>query len=294
MNISVMEISIITGVAVFFVFFAIITLIDDRKRKMAVAYDPDDWFLKHINDTVYDIVFGKMSPEKAAKSMGVDMVKYNNAVYVAGIDGRLKGIVICRLYALLLFLVATIILFFGGTYASLIILLFSCYLFMEPFNKIQKEAERRVQRIESELPRYVDLLETALQIQMPVEQAIIITAQKVPCELSREILMVMEQARLASASWTDAFETLSTKYNIQAFTDLIFNMVIASRKGVDIYEVVKKKSEDVKAAHLINLRDSAKKADAMVMMSIMGLKFLPIIVILLIPAILQMSSAFSF
>ncbi len=283
-------IAVICGIAVFLVIFAVIALVDDAQRRKQPGYDPRDWFAKHMNEALYDLCFPGRAPEAAAKAVGIDMAKYNEAVYVAGIDGQLKSIVIMRLYAMIVFVGAAACLFMGSQVAAMVLVLVALYLFQSPMSKLQKEAKNRRAVIEGDLPRFIDLFQTALQIQMPVETAIITTARSVQCELSTEILKNMEQARLQSRSWTTAFEELATKYNIPAFSDFIFNVVIASRKGVDIYEVVKQKAIDVKNAHLANLKISANNANNTITILVMVLKLAPVIAIILYPVLTQISS----
>lgn len=296
-----LSLCVIFSTLLFISIACIILLIDDKKRRQSIYYDPNDWFFHDFNNKLFDILFSKKADtddskiEKAydvAKKLGIDTAEYARNCYVAGIgDSGIKNVVIMRLYGLVLLIMSFVLFFLTGIIILPIICLIAAYLlaFM-PQKTPNSLAKRKRYQIEEELPRFVELLSIALQLKMPVDQAIRKTAEKINNSFSRELLEIMEKSNITAIGWVAALEDMTEKYEVPILNDFVLNIVSAYTKGVDIYESVVEQLASMKKQHLNNLTARAKTLDNKIMIPIMAGVLFPIIIMIIVPTITQINA----
>lgn len=150
-------------------------------------------------------------------------------------------------------------------------------------------AKRKKFQVEEELPRFVELLSIALQLKMPIDQAIRRTAEKVDNSFSRELLEIMEKSNITSMGWVAALEDMTEKYEVPVLNDFVLNIVSAYTKGVDVYDSVVEQLDSMKKQHLNNLTARAKALDNKIMIPIMAGVLAPIVVMVLLPTMTQIN-----
>lgn len=297
-----LSICVILSLVLFITAACIILLADDKQRRKSIYYNPDDWFFHDFNNKLFDILFSKKSDtedtkiEKAyekAKTFGIDTASYARCCYVAGIgDSGIKNVVVMRIYGLLILVAGMAIFLLTGM--KNIILPVVCFVFAYMFAFLpaktpESAAKRKKFQVEEELPRFVELLSIALQLKMPIDQAIRQTAEKVDNSFSKELLEIMEKSNITSMGWVSALEDMTEKYEVSVLNDFVLNIVSAYTKGVDVYEPVVEQLASMKKQHLNNMTARAKSLDNKIMIPIMAGILVPIVILILLPSVSQIN-----
>lgn len=296
-----LSISVIFSVLFLIVIVCAVLLIDDKKRRKSIMYNPEDWFFHDFNNKMYDILFvrkGETDEQiynnafSIAKKMGVDTPNYAKDCYIAGIrnDG-IKNIIMMRIYAIIMMIAAFVMYFvFQNIIISIFLLCGTAYLFKSPLRKVHEQAEKKKRQVEDELPRFTELLTIALQLKMPIDQAIKKTAEKIDNSFSKELLELMEKSNITSTGWVSALENMTEKYEIGMLNDFVLNVVSAYTKGVDVYESVVEQLDSMKKQHLSNLTARAKALDTKIMLPIVVGVLIPVVIMILYPTVSQINT----
>lgn len=284
------------GVCLFAIILSLTLILDDKKRKKLVNYNENDWMLKDFNNKIYDIFFKKNDPQKNAKSLGLDVAKFHEYSVALNIEPNYKIAVVYRFYGIIVLIIGFVLSIVGVIIMNYISLgagmfaIFAGLIIMDnPMSTVKKAATKKKLNMSNDIVRYVDLLLTALQLNLPVDQALIITSQKIKCPLSDEILETITSASLSQRSWIASLVMFANKYNIDALSDLISTIAIAYQKGVSIYEAVYQQSITIKTNDMQMREANAKKVDTAILAPICLLKLAPLIVFMMIP-IMNMSA----
>ncbi len=294
------SLSVIFALVIFISAVCIILIIDDMQRRKSIYYDPNDWFFHDFNNKFFDMMFTKradtekVKTEKAyevAQKIGINSAEYARNCYVAGIgDSGIKSVVVMRIYGVAVLLVGIILYVLTQIVILPVLCAVIAYLlaFM-PQKAPNSAAKRKKFQVEEELPRFVELLSIALQLKMPIDQAIRRTAEKVDNSFSRELLEIMEKSNITSMGWVAALEDMTEKYEVPVLNDFVLNIVSAYTKGVDVYDSVVEQLDSMKKQHLNNLTARAKALDNKIMIPIMAGVLAPIVVMVLLPTMTQIN-----
>ena len=294
------SLSVIFALVIFISAVCIILIIDDMQRRKSIYYDPNDWFFHDFNNKFFDMMFTKradtekVKTEKAyevAQKIGLHSAEYARNCYVAGIgDSGIKSVVVMRIYGVTVLLVGIILYVLTQIVILPVLCAVIAYLlaFM-PQKAPNSAAKRKKFQVEEELPRFVELLSIALQLKMPIDQAIRRTAEKVDNSFSRELLEIMEKSNITSMGWVAALEDMTEKYEVPVLNDFVLNIVSAYTKGVDVYDSVVEQLDSMKKQHLNNLTARAKALDNKIMIPIMAGVLAPIVVMVLLPTMTQIN-----
>ena len=164
------------------------------------------------------------------------------------------------------------------------------YLVFYEQQRLDRKAEDLRNQISFELPRFLDLLQTELQVGLPVETAIEILSRRVDSLISREFQESMNETELGATTWPQALEGVASKYNIETLSDFVMEITTAYRKGVSISDAVARKTKEIKATHLLNVKEKAGKTTNTILIPMVIFQFLPMIAFILLPVFAQVSS----
>ena len=157
--------------------------------------------------------------------------------------------------------------------------------------KVDKAAKLKKFRMVDELPRFIDLLQTALQINMPVEDAIILTAKSLSdTVLAGEFLNAVADMQMGVHDWQAALEKLARNYEIDALSDFVLDLVTSYNKGVPIADAVARKSRDIKQSNLLSMKERASRLTSTILLPVLGFKVFPLLALLCIPIIQQITT----
>lgn len=141
------------------------------------------------------------------------------------------------------------------------------------------------------MPRFLDLLETALYIKMPIETAISMTAQSIPGILSEELLKSYEDTRSSEISWMRILEKIAKKYNVDCLNSFVQDVTTSSSKGVSVYDSIVRQNEHAKQSRMLAIEEKADKTKTTILFPVFIFKLIPIMATFLFPVMGMMSGS---
>ena len=277
--------SFIAALAVFFLVMLIGTALMPRTVKF-----------KEKESNFSDIcekIFRGHNAEVIANHIGIATDKYAFSCNVLGREPHMEMIVFIRLFTISMFLIGMLASLLLKNYIIAICVAFiSFYAFILPTSLVQSKARKRQAEFEGCLPRYLDLLQTALKVQIPVAAAIKITAESVNGLLSEELLRSLAKSEIGAENWQSALYEVAEKYEVDAFSDFVMDVVTAFSKGTDISESVERQCRDIKQTSLLKAKENASKVTSTILIPIAIFKMMPLMVMLFLPIIIQLMTDF--
>lgn len=295
---SAQTISLLVGISVFF-FVVLFAVIKDEIENNAsrIKRPENEWLFTRWDEKLYD-VFTKDPPEKTLKSFGVDVEDYKKNCIVAKIKNpNLKKLAARKMIGLLLLFFGVLLLIIsmgGGILLPALIMLIGVVLYQGDVSSVKKQALSCRKRLERELPRFLDLLQTALYIDIPVSDAILITAKRLNNTLiSRELVSSIAETQMGSVSWQTALQELALVYDVDMLSDFVQYLINGYEKGLNIYDVVERQATETRKVALISAEENANKLNTSILIPIAVFKLFPLIAIVAFPLIKQLTGSMS-
>lgn len=246
--------------------------------------DKEDWSLKNIQESIYFMFYKK---EPSEKICGLDVEEYTRYCKVLHTQPETKKIISMRIEGYLIFLVCSILSFLT-TYniALTVIFLFigtvCCFLLsVYPYMVVKNKAEERLFHIKDDLPRFLALLEKAMDL--PIDQAILITAEKFKSPLADDLLDCIHQVSLGANGWQSTLMELAKVYNIESFNDLVLEIVNSYEQGVNIRPLINRKAYEIEQTRLYDAEAHDAKIKTMIFVPVIALKVLPLMALICLP-----------
>lgn len=292
MKMNAFIISIIIGTAVFLLIIAAASLQYDKLNAHTRfgRLNPDDWLFHDFYLKVYGALFGNRDQDEIAVKLGINIEKYYKNCDIIKEQPNTKKLIANYIYGIIILVFTVFIcIFWNFTIAPIGVIAFAVLVYYEQYRAEKKAEEMKIQ-IENELPRFLDLLSSELQIGLPVENAIYILCSRFDSLLSREFLETLHEMELSSSGWTQALEKVASKYDIEMLNDFVLDITVSYRKGVSVADSVARKASDIKEKYLLNVKERAGKSQNTILIPIAFFQFLPIMAFLLIPVFLSIST----
>lgn len=259
---------------------------DKKKKKLTEGDDPSDWLFSGAQETFFDMFYKKPSSEKLC---GISREEYARYCKILHRENDFKKTVAMRLEAaiaaLLLAILAYIVSY--STAASMVcvaaIAAVIYLLWVRPYSSLKNEAEERLYTIENDLPRFLSLMEKAMDL--PVDQAMLVTASRFQSPLSDDIVDSITKVSLGADGWEDTLVGLAKTYQIEDFSDLILEIVNSYEQGVNIRDLVNRKAREVEQTRLYAVEAHDSKIKTMIFLPIIALKIVPLMVLICLPMI---------
>lgn len=260
----------------------------DKKLKKETGYKEEPLY-KDLDVKIYDAFIHK-KPEIVARKIGINAEEYYKNCELIRKPANLKGLIAkIGLSAMTVLWFAVVGLITKNWYVSIAGILIGLFLIVYLVKRPEEQAADVRAQIVAEMPRFLDMLQTALYINMPVEEAISITAKHLKGTLlADEFAKTVAEIQLGAFGWQTALENMSHKYEVDIFSDFVLDIVTAYDKGIPIYDVVARKNKEIKQTNLLTLKENASKLNSTIVIPIAIFKLLPLIVILCIPIIYQL------
>lgn len=293
MILGVNAISFIVFCAIFFLTISAFIIIDYVKARNASKKPAkDDWLFDKWAQKIYTALFKKKDPAEVAKKLGLDTAKYLHNCDVAMMEPELDGVIIKKLLGIILILMAAVVwVITKSMYVAFAIMMVGFAVYTLSTYKVESRAKQRKQKIIEELPRFADMLQMALCINLPVEKAIIITSKYLSgTVLAEEFINSATEMEIGAIAWQNTLERIAMKYEINDLSDFVLSIVTAYDKGIPIYATVAAKAKELRQNRMLNMRERAGKLNATVLIPIAIFKLLPLIAIMGIPIIAQLKS----
>lgn len=285
-------ISIMVMACVFFLIVFVAVVRDEAQNKNSRKMrNSNEWLFSRWDEKIYD-AFVKQRPEEFLKSLGVDIDAYRkNSDIVKNFYPNFKKLAARKFVGIVLMFVSVLlflILGSSGFLFALLCLLIAMLVYEGDIKKVEKEAEARKNRIAAELPRFLDMLQTALYIDIPVDEAIVITSKHLDTFLiSEELMASMAETQIGATSWQKALEGVAEKYDVDTLSDFALYLITGYEKGLSIYDVVKRQASDAQKTTLINAEANASKLNTSVVVPIALYKMAPLLILIAFPVVLQ-------
>lgn len=289
---SLGTVSIIIVCCVVVVIAAIVLYITDNEHTQnKLTMETAD---KDTGSAIHKIYYYFTSADPAAilERVGFNMRRYRKNCHIADIKPDPEKILVIAASGTVMAVVLTITAIFTKAWwligVGLVLLTAAVDV---PIRKCNHMAAEKQMQIRNELPRFLDMLQTALYINMPVEKAIETTAQHLEDTLlAEEFERTLAEVRLGADSWQGALEKMSEKYDIDVFSDFVSDLVNAYNKGIPIYETVMRKNSEIKESQKLRIKENANKMNSTILFPIVVFKLVPILVLICLPIIIQMQN----
>lgn len=243
------------------------------------------------NKSISDKLF-KQDPEILAQRLGIALDKYRFNCNIVGIQPKIQAIILARIASIIILTLGILLAIVANNLYIRIVLIVvvltaAALTFIAPTASVAGKAQSKKDQFESEIPRFLDLLQTALKINLPIASAIKITAESIPGILSTELLKALIITEVGNTSWQNALYDIAQKYEVDSFSDFVLDIVTAYQKGADIIDSIERQSRDLKTTSLLKAKENAAKATSMILLPVVFFKMLPLLAILFIPIIIQ-------
>ena len=235
----------------------------------------------------------KKQPVEFAKKIGVDLAGYTQWCLITDTEPNYEKLILIRLAAIITLFIGAVI----GVISLnvIVIMLFLCVAFalvFLPTYFVKKKAKEKLSSIRMELPRFLDMLSTALKVGIPIQNALKMTSQNCEGILGTEILQSITETELNASDWRKSLQMLAEKYNDNDFADFVLAVVIAYEKGNDITDVVIKKSEQLRKNTILKCKERSSKLSTFILLPLIFFKMIPLMVLLMLPLVIQITQNF--
>lgn len=291
---GVSTIAFIVFCAIFFLTLAAFILIDyyNMKKNTKKKHRKDEWLFDRWAQKLYSVFFKKKDPAVIAKKLGLDSAKYLHNCDVAMMEPELDGVVIKKLLGIFVLIVGGMVgILVKNMYIAFAAMMVGFAIYTFSTYKAESLAKKRKQQVVEELPRFADMLQMALCINLPVEKAIIVTSKYLPgTVLAEEFINSATEMEIGTIPWKETLKKIALKYELNDLSDFVLSIVTAYEKGIPIYTTVATKAKELRQSRMFQMRERAGKLNATVLIPIAIFKLLPLIAIMGVPIVVQLKS----
>lgn len=280
------------AILIFIIFLTAMQYSKSNKHSVYGKNNPDDWLFHNFYLKVYSAFFGIKEPEDVAIKLGINIEKYYKNCQLTRTRPNAKRLIVNTIYGFAAFLVSILLsLLVSPVFAALGVFLFFYLVFFEQ-QRLNSKAEEMKERVAAELPRFLDILQTELIVGLPIETSIYIICEKFDSLISREFLEALNEMELGISGWQQALEKVAAKYDIETLSDFVLDVSTSYMKGVSITDSVVRKTKEVKETHLLNIKERAGKTTNTMLIPMAIFQFIPLIVLIMFPTMIQIFNAF--
>jgi len=178
----------------------------------------------------------------------------------------------------------------GGFYGMIVTGLLWGISFFGPDVFVQRKLDQRQYRIATRLPDVLDLLVISVEAGLGFEQAIDRTIDSVPGPLADEFRRMLQETRMG-ASRADAFRAMDERCQVPELRSFVLAMLQADTFGVSIGRMLRQQADDMRIRRRQRAQEAAQKAPVKMLFPLMFCIFPSLFVVILGPALLQISKA---
>lgn len=255
--------------------------------------NPQELLYDHFFERLYDAIFGDKDPVNVAKKYGLEYDIYMLNCRIANYTPNMKKEAMQRVLGTILLLVCVVLSFVLFNPIPFIIGIAFYYLWITSVkSKVAKMAEHRKAQIMIELPRFVDLLHSALEVGLPVDLAIQTTAESVPGIFSEDLRVSLTEMQLGASNWQGALESIAHKYDINILSDFVLDIITAYNKGISITDAVAREAIEIRQNAILVAKERTAKMTTTILVPLAIFKILPLLAIMMIPIIVNILRTF--
>ena len=255
---------------------------------------PNELLYTNFFEKLYDAIFGDKNPDHIAKKLGLEYDKYMLNCQIADHEPNLKKETMERVIGLIGFSVCMILALVFWNVIPFISGIAIYYLFITKYTqKAKKMADEKKEQVILDLPRFVDLLHSALDVGLPIDLAIETTAKNVPGTISDDIKMSLAKMQLGASSWQGALESLAHKYEINILSDFVLDIITAYNKGISISDAVAREAIEIRQSAVLAAKERTAKMSTTILAPLAVFKILPLLIIMMLPVVLEILKTMS-
>lgn len=287
---EIITIICITVISIIMIGCIIATILYDKLNHKRIIHTGEneniDWLFSNFQETVFDIFFKN---PKSDVLCGISQTEYIRYCQVLHLVPNIKNMVAYRIEAVVISLTLGIIaciVSYSITAIAIccILIVITVYLlWILPYATFKTKAENRLYHIEDDLPRFLSLLEKAMDL--PIDQAMKVTATKFKSPLSEDIMDSLNKVALGANGWTETLVNLAKIYKIEAFSDLILEIVNSYEQGVNVRSLVIRKAKEVEQNRLYAVESHDSQIKTLIFLPIIVFKVLPLMALICLPMI---------
>lgn len=291
MNLSLSTISILLAFSIFLIVIgcnAKLKIKNLRFNREDDIYIWDNW-----TDTLYSLLFGEKEPMQICKAFGLEYDKYMMACNIIGKKPDFRKEATKRVLGVFSFIVGVILtIIFRNPIPIIAGIILYYFLAAYVVKSAENKARDRKNQLSNDIVRFTDLLLSALQINLPIDTALITTANSIPCVLSEEIKISIAETQMGAKNWQKALEDIARKYEIDILSDFVMDIITSYNKGVSILDAVVRKNTEIKQTQILIAKEKTAKMSTAILAPVTFFKIIPLIIIMLLPIFLQIMGIF--
>lgn len=277
LNPGTVSVLIAIGIFFFIAFIGVFSIVKQKTvlKKTATGDKARDIYEEYIGGDI----------SVALKKVGINPTEYIENCSIAGETPNFYALVICRVIGLVLLMAAVGLIMTNNMYVSLAAMIASVAVMNIPKNRVKKKANERKIKFDNEIPRFLDMLNSALVANMPIQNAIEYTCKYLDGVLAEEMRLALAETEMGAKSWNEALFDVANKYNNNNFSDFALDISTSFNKGVPVIDSVERKSKQIKAANLLTAKEKASSLTNQILVPTVIFKMIPILAAFLLPVL---------